>query len=1060
MSSRTESDRQGVSESESQRSREILRKLARAAAREEQTLSDQSINTLGGPTLSFSQTTRRPPHVTMRRAATTESSRPTTQSTDTAQWDFSEVDFATDNHRAPSPNHYSEESEEADILESAETDIPQQPPPRSAKKLFYAVAVGRSIGIFSTWEETESNISGFPQAKHKSFRSFEDAQEWLERTMAAQSSEFARLSDYNMQLRKSQSELARAHHRSEEVHNTPARFGRDNAADLFEQRHNTTGLGSSPISNVDSDGVRNSHYSFRSQYSAAPAIGLSGSNTTGRAQQQEWVWRMLQNVGEETRRDLPAYMPCVDSAFQSELSECDLDFVIRPLSQGELERCIEACVQQMIQTAEVKVQACQLGPQGVGTRLADISKLLREVIVYAPEEEEDQARMMKAIADQLDRVTQTHDQPSRGVEDEGPTLHYLQAALINMLQLIMVRRKCLVQAQHLDSVIANIWRVGLPARCIQDLKTHEGDSVREAKSAVRRNSSRAVHRAFQFLLDLSTERHRVVNGWSTDTSTGLYAEEEDEVDDEDGEDELSVGTISTVSVSPARRKKMTTAIALARKGKGKEFNGSEEKQVSEVLMLGKKMSYLKMCEAVATHGMEDWVNRQVEEQVQSWIIGQRHGWSEEIRVRIAEFSVCSWLWDSKLLSGGKSELERFDFEGRSHSIAFREMWTMVENISQQYFWPITYFCQQLVLGATLTGEALRTFKVAKKSDAVLGRQAPLVGDIVASLVWLYQIRIRMYLMLGKPIDGGVLNTWIELVRWNGTTALSSFETYTELKELVVQKPAATATMLVEEMQRQTRLTEVGRAFMVKVTGGLKTAEAMKASQGGSFILNWDTLQAIVDRVHQENLIEEQTIKCADTRAGRVRNSTSPAFVGALLVDNMIEASGRRVERGSSPVGSREGDRQGRGQERYQSPQGDRSRSQSPQSDRPQYDQPPNRDRYRGYGRGDYRRGEDTRGRGGQGRYDSTPWRSTIHDECQSCGTKHFEDVGARCPWRPVDATGQLVNKEWNGWDVKWWVSKSHGSRTAMMFRLREINPKHPAAMTKDMYEQFVALVDR
>ncbi|KAJ4313858.1 hypothetical protein N0V84_009213 [Fusarium piperis] len=45
---------------------------------------------------------------------------------------------------------------------------------------FYAVAIGRTTGVFETWEETKSQVNGYSGARHKSFKSREDAQEFVD----------------------------------------------------------------------------------------------------------------------------------------------------------------------------------------------------------------------------------------------------------------------------------------------------------------------------------------------------------------------------------------------------------------------------------------------------------------------------------------------------------------------------------------------------------------------------------------------------------------------------------------------------------------------------------------------------------------------------------------------------------------------------------------------------------------------------------------------------------------------------------------------------------------
>lgn len=54
----------------------------------------------------------------------------------------------------------------------------------------YAVRIGRSCGIFTTWEECKKQVDGFPAASYKSFRDIREALHWLNggsRTMSSPS---------------------------------------------------------------------------------------------------------------------------------------------------------------------------------------------------------------------------------------------------------------------------------------------------------------------------------------------------------------------------------------------------------------------------------------------------------------------------------------------------------------------------------------------------------------------------------------------------------------------------------------------------------------------------------------------------------------------------------------------------------------------------------------------------------------------------------------------------------------------------------------------------------
>ena len=47
---------------------------------------------------------------------------------------------------------------------------------------FYAVKVGRRPGIFTSWEEAEVQVSGFSGAKHRLFKTFDDAKTFMDAT--------------------------------------------------------------------------------------------------------------------------------------------------------------------------------------------------------------------------------------------------------------------------------------------------------------------------------------------------------------------------------------------------------------------------------------------------------------------------------------------------------------------------------------------------------------------------------------------------------------------------------------------------------------------------------------------------------------------------------------------------------------------------------------------------------------------------------------------------------------------------------------------------------------
>ena len=48
-----------------------------------------------------------------------------------------------------------------------------------ASKKFYAIQKGKKTGIFTSWDETKSYVSGYPGAIYKGFLTLEEAQNWL-----------------------------------------------------------------------------------------------------------------------------------------------------------------------------------------------------------------------------------------------------------------------------------------------------------------------------------------------------------------------------------------------------------------------------------------------------------------------------------------------------------------------------------------------------------------------------------------------------------------------------------------------------------------------------------------------------------------------------------------------------------------------------------------------------------------------------------------------------------------------------------------------------------------
>ena len=53
---------------------------------------------------------------------------------------------------------------------------------RMAKKNFYAVKIGKTTGIFTTWSECEASVHGYPGAKYRGFATLEEAKQYLGET--------------------------------------------------------------------------------------------------------------------------------------------------------------------------------------------------------------------------------------------------------------------------------------------------------------------------------------------------------------------------------------------------------------------------------------------------------------------------------------------------------------------------------------------------------------------------------------------------------------------------------------------------------------------------------------------------------------------------------------------------------------------------------------------------------------------------------------------------------------------------------------------------------------
>ena len=50
-----------------------------------------------------------------------------------------------------------------------------------AKQKFYTVWVGKTSGVYSSWEDCKKQTDGFPEAKYKSFSSRQEAEQALQK---------------------------------------------------------------------------------------------------------------------------------------------------------------------------------------------------------------------------------------------------------------------------------------------------------------------------------------------------------------------------------------------------------------------------------------------------------------------------------------------------------------------------------------------------------------------------------------------------------------------------------------------------------------------------------------------------------------------------------------------------------------------------------------------------------------------------------------------------------------------------------------------------------------
>ena len=118
----------------------------------------------------------------------------------------------------------------------------------------------------------------------------------------------------------------------------------------------------------------------------------------------------------------------------------------------------------------------------------------------------------------------------------------------------------------------------------------------------------------------------------------------------------------------------------------------------------------------------------------------------------------------------------------------------------------------LIDGHPLKGQAREVPQQAKLTgDPVLCSKAPLVGDIVACLLRYYQLNFRYLILLGKPMQGAVINKWMAEVQFDVDTAAGKLERYQELPEYLLLKSRTDA-------RRASKAVRLGRYWHFMVEG--------------------------------------------------------------------------------------------------------------------------------------------------------------------------------------------------------------------------------------------------
>ena len=76
-----------------------------------------------------------------------------------------------------------------------------------AKNNYYAVRIGKTPGIYKTWEDCKAQVIGYKGAIYKGFAEKQDAEDFLREGLSASSTDAASDNDENPQVEPSVSEI-------------------------------------------------------------------------------------------------------------------------------------------------------------------------------------------------------------------------------------------------------------------------------------------------------------------------------------------------------------------------------------------------------------------------------------------------------------------------------------------------------------------------------------------------------------------------------------------------------------------------------------------------------------------------------------------------------------------------------------------------------------------------------------------------------------------------------------------------------------------------------------